>query len=82
MSEEEKDDRFIEGLKHRKRVEVLKAHLKSFEDTARMALDIKGAIWSSAKREASDFGQPRDSEGPAPIKVGNVKGPRDPQTKA
>lgn len=81
MSDEEKTDRFIEGLRHSIRLEVLKAQVKIFEETARIALNIDSAIWRAGKGKSSYEGN-RYTEGPTPMEIGNVEGSNDPRTKA
>lgn len=49
MSEGKKIDRFVDGLKFEVKVEVLKAGPGSFEESARIVLNVDGAIWRARK---------------------------------
>lgn len=82
MTDEEKMDRFIEGLKHSIRIEVLKAQVDTFEDCARVALNIDSAIWRAGKGTGQTFGNRSGDEGPTPMEIGNVEGSSNPRTKA
>lgn len=72
-NEGEKLDRFIDGLKYQVKVEVLKANCESFEDCARVALNIDSAIWR-AKRGPNGFYNNSQDYGntPVPMEIGNV----------
>lgn len=49
MNDEEKADRFKQGLKYNVRVEVLKARVESFEDCAQVALNVDSAMWRAGE---------------------------------
>lgn len=67
MHDGEKLDRFIVGLKYHVRVELMKTICNTFEESARIALNIYSAIWIS-KRTTNDYYQHKsDSSGPMPI---------------
>lgn len=78
MSDEEKMDRFIGGLKHSIRIEVLKSQPENFEDCARIALNVDSAIWRAGK--GPHVGQSSGSEGPSLMEIGNTD--TQPRTKA
>lgn len=75
MSEREKVDRFTNGLKYNFKIEVLKSSSDSFEDCARIALNMDGAIWRANR---GHFGYQSDASesGPTPMEIGNIKGVR------
>lgn len=74
ISEGEKIDRFVEGLKYNVKIEVMKSSVNSFEESARIALNIDSAIWR-ARRSTSGF-HPHTPNvgGPTPMEIGNVNG--------
>lgn len=78
MSEGEKLDRFIEGLKYPVRVEVLKTHSDSFEECARIALNVDSAIWRASSGSRADGAQGNrgstSNSMPTPMEVGNTEG--------
>lgn len=70
MSEGERFDRFVQGLKHEVRLEILKTQVSEFEEAARIALRVDSAIWS--------YTGSRASVGPAgsvddPMEIGNIQ---------
>lgn len=48
MWEEEKFDKFFQGLKREVKLEVLETKSANFEDAAQIALRIDSALWSSS----------------------------------
>lgn len=74
MHEGEKVDRFVDGLKYNVRVEVLKTNCSSFEECARLALNVDSAIWR-ARRGNSGFHYTNNrvgDAGPTPMEIGNL----------
>lgn len=74
MSEGEKVDRFVDGLKYKVRVELLKLNCSSFEECARVALNVDSAIWGARRGQFGngtlyDDGQPSRV---TPMEIGNV----------
>lgn len=73
MQEDEKMDRFIEGLKYDIKVEVLKFQVDNFDECAKVALNIDSVIWRAQKGGPSD----RDSSVPYsrndPMEIGNLQ---------
>lgn len=73
MNDGEKMDRFVEGLKYSVKVEVLKSGCNSFEDCARIALNIDSAIWG-AKRNSFYVASTPHRDGVVPMEIGNLNG--------
>lgn len=74
MQEDEKIDRFIEGLKFDVWVELLKARAESFEKCARLALSVDNAFWKAGRRSQG----PNDTRctsgsGPTLMEIGTVQ---------
>lgn len=78
MSDDEKMDRFVKVLKQRIRVEVLRAQVDNFVDSARVTLNVDGANWRAEMRSSLVW-QSNSSE-PTPLELKNVE--RQPRTKA
>lgn len=77
MNDGEKVDRFVDGLKYNVRVEVLKTNCNSFEECARVALNIESAIWRARRgNSGNSFVTPIHS-GPTPMEIGKEKRHRD-----
>lgn len=73
INEGEKLNRFVDGLKYNVKVEIMKTNYNSFEQCARMALNIDSAIWRARRIQAGLFsGQERNN--PTPMEIGNVTG--------
>ena len=78
ITDDEKLDRFLFGLKPDIRVEVLKADPKSFDDAAHKALCIDSAMYSVPKFQsysASRFQAPSSFKSfstPTPMEIGNI----------
>lgn len=74
MNDGEKVDRFVDGLKYQVRVEVLKTNCGTFEDCARVALNVDSALWRA--RRTNPVGNyahsPATTSGPTPMEIGNV----------
>lgn len=77
MHEGEKTDRFVQGLKYGVKVEVMKSGVETFDECARIAMNVDNAIWS-AKRESSSSFPSRDAgpSRPVPMEIGNLNGTR------
>lgn len=71
ISEDEKTDKFVSGLKYDLKLEVLKSRCNSFEECARMALSVDSAIWGAKTNSFSQFHQAART-GPTPMEIGNV----------
>lgn len=76
MHEDEKIDRFLQGLKYNIRVEVLKSQADTFDACARIALNVDSALWRASGRNA--FGDRQNaftsSQNQAtPMEIGNVQ---------
>lgn len=69
----EKLDRFVDGLKYIVKMEIMKTNCNSFEECARMALNIDSAIWRA--RRPTGFFSP-DNSGTTTMEIGNVTGSR------
>lgn len=52
VTEGEKLDKFVDGLKHDVRLEVLKSTVQTFEEAVRVALRIDSAVWSDTVEKA------------------------------
>lgn len=73
-------DRFVDGLKYNVRVEVLKTNCNSFEECARLALNVDSAIWR-ARRGISGFHYNNNNGNePTPMEIGNINS--GPSTRA
>lgn len=68
MHEDEKIDRFLEGLKYNIRVEVLKAQVNTFDECARVALNIYSALWRAKKQSCGS----QSDHVPSAMEIGNV----------
>lgn len=81
ISEGENFDRFVDGLKHNVRLEVLKSTVATSEDATKIALRVDSALWTeyqSGRNGYSPFvgqqGSASDSTDPTPMELGNVDG--------
>lgn len=74
MNEGEKVDRFVEGLKFNVRVEVLKTNSNSFEECARIALNVDSAIWRAKGGPSIFHHNSFDKRGPTAMEIGNING--------
>lgn len=82
MHESEKVGRFVDGLKYNLRVEILKANCNSFEEFARMALNVDSAIGRARKGNLGHYYiTSKSSDGPVLMEIGNNNS-RQPLTKA
>lgn len=72
INEGEKVDRFVDGLKFNVRVEVLKTNCTSFEECARIALNIDSAIWRARRGQVGSYSNSFENSGPTPMEIGNV----------
>lgn len=68
MSDGERFDRFVQGLKNEVKLEVLKSQASNFEDAAKIALRIDSALWSSTAYVTEATGSRSD-----PMEIGNVQ---------
>lgn len=72
INDGEKLDRFLDLLKDNVRVEVLKKNSTSFEECARLALNVDSAIWR-ARRSTPGFHYNKNNVSePTPMEIGNV----------
>lgn len=88
VSEGEKVDRFVDGLKYNVRVELLEMNCVSFEESARIALNVDSAIWGARRGTTGNrsYGDASYSTVPTRMEVGNVNsssksGARGPRKK-
>ena len=74
MSEGEKWDRFRTGLKPQIRLEVMKSGKTTFEEAARIALNVDSALYGSGVFSGqSQFSfRNASSDGPVPMDIGNL----------
>ena len=75
ISEDEKLDKFVSGLKPDVHLEVRKSRPADFESAAQVALTIDSALFSSVMYNRSNYGG-GSSTGPVPMDIGNVEGKR------
>lgn len=82
LSDGEKFDRFIDGLKSCIRFEVMKTTVNNFEDATKIALHVDSALWGERMVYKGGFfnnsrGQQGTSSGsldPSPMEIGNIQG--------
>lgn len=81
ISEGEKFDRFIEGLKPNIKVEVMKSTVTTFEEATKMALRVDSALWRESinwtgriQNYSDQHGSASNSSDPVPMEIGNVHG--------
>lgn len=75
MSESEKWDRFRMGLKPQVRLEVMKSGKTTFEEAARIALNVDSALYGAglfSGTPQSGF-QKEYGQGPVPMDIGNIE---------
>ena len=77
MTEEEKLDKSVQGLKREIRVEVLKSTAKTFEEISSIALRVDNAIWTS--NESWKSNNNTASNGVIPMEIGNLESNKDMQ---
>jgi hypothetical protein len=73
ISEDEKLDKFVSGLKPEVHLEVRKSRPADFESAAQVALTIDSALFSMRMHYQSNNGR-GSSSGPVPMEIGNVEG--------
>lgn len=73
ISDGEKFDRFVQGLKKDIRVEVLKSQCSTFDEAANIALRIDSALWSTSVSQVNFSRRDTDTSGPVPMEIGNVQ---------
>lgn len=71
ISEDEKIDKFVSGLKPEVHLEVRKSRPADFESAAQVALTIDSALFSTKMHMQSNNGG--GSSGPVPMDIGNVE---------
>lgn len=79
MSDGEKFDRFVQGLKQDVKLEVLKTQAICFEDATKIALRVDSALWSSSSSSRAPFvhnGTRND-----PMEIGNIQRRTDEQQR-
>lgn len=81
MHEGENIDRFVDGLKYNVRVEVLKSNCSTFEECARVALNVDSALWRARKGNPVNYSNNYSSEA-TPMEIGNISRTNPPLTKA
>lgn len=73
LSEAEKLDKFVSGLKPMIRLEVLKAGCNNIDDASRVALNVDSAYYGSGIFLGNSVPS-SESSGPQPMDIGNVEG--------
>ena len=71
MSEDEKVDKFISGLKPAVRLEVLKSGAQTLDEVTRIALSVDSAMFNFGMFSGSSYGQ--NNIGPQPMEIGNME---------
>lgn len=81
LTEGEKFDRFIDGLKSSIRLEVMKTTVNTFEEATKIALRVDSALWKEKSAEKGGFYNSRGQRGgassssdPSPMEIGNIQG--------
>ena len=70
MTEDEKVDRFCQGLKPQIRLEVMKAGARTMNDASRIALNVDAALFGAGAFSYTPY---RSPSGPVPMDIGNVE---------
>ena len=70
MTEDEKVDRFCQGLKPQIRLEVMKAGARTMNDASRIALNVDAALYGAGAFSYTPY---RNPSGPVPMDIGNVE---------
>ena len=70
MTEDEKVDRFCQGLKPQIRLEVMKAGAQTMNDASRVALNVDAALYGAG---VFTFAQSRSPQTPVPMDIGNLE---------
>ena len=70
MNEEEKVNRFIQGLKPQVRLEVLKSNARTMNDTSRTALNVESALCNAGMFRFQGY---RQYPAPTPMEIGNFE---------
>lgn len=73
ISEAEKLDKFVNGLKPMIRLEVLKAGCNNMHDASRIALNVDSALYGAGMFHGNNASS-SESSGPQPMEIGNVEG--------
>ncbi len=71
ISEAEKLDKFLNGLKPMIRLEVLKAGCKNMNDASRVALNVDSALYGAGMFHGQNV---FSDSGPQPMEIGNLQG--------
>lgn len=77
MNDDEKLDRFVSGLKHSVKIEVLKASPDNLNDASRIALNVDNALSGAGMFSTGRFSYGSNSttvQTPQPMDIGNVEG--------
>ena len=70
MNEEEKVDRFCQGLKPQVRLEVMKSGARTMNDASRIALNVDSALFGAG---FLNFQTSQGNFGPTPMDIGNLE---------
>ena len=70
MNEEEKVDRFVQGLKPQVRLEVLKSNARTMNDASRIALNVDSALFNAGMFRFQGYMQ---DPAPTPMEIGNFE---------
>lgn len=76
ITEGEKFDKFLSGLKYEVRVEVMKSTVATFERAAHIAIRVDSAIWGAGSTWNMNVGGNNNvggQQGPTPMEIGNVR---------
>ena len=73
MNEEEKVDRFVQGLKPHVRLEVLKSNARTMNDASRIALNVDSALFNAGMFRFQGY---RQDPAPTPMEIGNFSNMR------
>lgn len=79
ISEGEKFERFVDGLKSNIRLEVMKSTVTTFEEAAKISLRIDSALWKENHKGGfsyygTQYNTAGSSSSPTPMEIGNVRG--------
>ena len=70
VNEGERLDKFVDGLNHQIRLEVMKSTVNTFEDASKIALRVDSALNTFTKHPISGSSA---AEGPTPMEIGNLE---------
>lgn len=72
MSEGEKLDHFVDGLKYNVKIEVMKANCNFFEECSKIALNVDSVIWRAKKGLPDNPSFSSELSKPSPMEVENL----------